>query len=148
MVALPVSPSSSLLPAERPRISANRWTSAAFARSNSLCVSRNLFNAFNRSSGVSYPLIAATSVFAAYLESFANYYSTYAGLASIVTALFYLYIMSLILIFGAELNAAIARTTPRANRRRNEKKELRERRKGMAKAKSLGVDMSPPANDD
>ena len=90
----------------------------------------------------------ATSVFAAYLESFANYYSTYAGLASIVTALFYLYIMSLILIFGAELNAAIARTTPRASRRRNEKKELREQRKGHSKAKDLGVNMSPPANDD
>ena len=67
----------------------------------------------------------ATTVFAAYLESFANYYSTYAGLASIVTAMFYLYIMSLILIFGAEFNAAIARTSPRpAGRRRKRKKRV------------------------
>jgi membrane protein len=84
----------------------------------------------------------ATSIFAAYLKSFANYYSTYAGLASIVTALFYLYIMSLILIFGAELNAAIARTGPRANRRRREKKELK-------RMKKLDLeDLAPPANDD
>jgi len=84
----------------------------------------------------------ATSIFAAYLESFANYVSTYAGLASIVTALFYLYIMSLILIFGAELNAAIARTGPRANRRRREKKELKRMQKLDLE------DLQPPANDD
>jgi len=65
----------------------------------------------------------ATSAFAAYLERFADYVSTYAGLASIVTALFYLYVMSLILIFGAELNAAIARTSPRASRRKEEAAE-------------------------
>lgn len=88
----------------------------------------------------------ATTAFAAYLESFANYISTYAGLASIVTALFYLYIMSLILIFGAELNAAIARTTPRASRRRSEKKERREQRK--AHKNETGVNLEPPANDD
>jgi membrane protein len=65
----------------------------------------------------------ATAAFAKYLEGFANYVSTYAGLASVVTALVYLYIMSLILIFGAELNAAIARTSPRATRRRTEKQK-------------------------
>ncbi len=54
----------------------------------------------------------ATEVFAAYLIRFANYATTYAGLASVVTVIFYLYIMSLILIFGAELNAAIVRTRP------------------------------------
>ncbi|MCW5696245.1 MAG: YihY/virulence factor BrkB family protein [Bauldia sp.] len=76
----------------------------------------------------------ATSAFATYLERFANYVTTYAGLASIVTALFYLYVMSLILIFGAELNAAIARTSPRASRRKDET---------PAPPPSL-----PPANDD
>jgi membrane protein len=80
----------------------------------------------------------ATSVFAAYLETFANYYSTYAGLASIVTSLFYLYIMSLILIFGAEFNAAIARTSPRANRRRTERKEQRDLRKGKRPGDAAG----------
>lgn len=69
----------------------------------------------------------ATISFASYLESFANYVSTYAGLAGIVTALFYLYIMSVILIFGAELNAAIARTSPRATRARTEKTKKRGR---------------------
>lgn len=78
----------------------------------------------------------ATSAFAMYLESFANYVSTYAGLASIVTALFYLYIMSLILIFGAELNAAIARTSPRSIQRRH-KRRLRR-----------AATVVPPANDD
>lgn len=60
----------------------------------------------------------ATTAFATYLERFADYVSTYAGLAGIVTSLFYLYIMSLILIFGAELNAAIARTSPKTVRPR------------------------------
>lgn len=69
----------------------------------------------------------ATISFAAYLEGFANYVSTYAGLAGIVTALFYLYIMSVILIIGAELNAAIARTSPRATRSRAEKPKKRAR---------------------
>lgn len=78
----------------------------------------------------------ATTAFAMYLETFANYVSTYAGLASIVTALFYLYIMSLILIFGAELNAAIARTSPRAVQRRRRRKLRR------------AATPVPPANDD
>ena len=65
----------------------------------------------------------ATTAFAAYLEGFANYISTYAGLASIVTALFYIYIMSLILIFGAEINAATARTSPHASRRHKKTKK-------------------------
>ncbi len=65
----------------------------------------------------------ATAAVAKYLEGFANYVSTYAGLASIVATLFYLYIMSVILIFGAELNAAIARTSPRATRRRTDKEK-------------------------
>ncbi len=54
----------------------------------------------------------ATEIFAAYLVRFANYSTTYAGLASVVTVIFYLYIMSLIMIFGAEFNAAIVRTRP------------------------------------
>jgi len=67
----------------------------------------------------------ATVAFAAYLKGFANYVSTYAGLAGIVTALFYLYIMSVILLIGAELNAAISRTSPRASRGRTLKKKKR-----------------------
>jgi membrane protein len=47
--------------------------------------------------------------FAAYLDSFAAYVTTYAGLASIMVALIFLYILSVIFIIGGELNAAISR---------------------------------------
>jgi membrane protein len=53
-------------------------------------------------------LFAAT-LFASYLQRFANYVTTYAGLASIVIALLFLYIIAAIFILGAELNAAILR---------------------------------------
>ena len=53
--------------------------------------------------------LIAASVFASYLQRFANYVSTYAGLASIVIALFFLYIVAAIFILGAEVNAAILR---------------------------------------
>jgi len=47
--------------------------------------------------------------FGAYLAQFAsNYVTTYAGLASIMTALVFLYSLAAIFIFGAELNQAIA----------------------------------------
>jgi membrane protein len=51
---------------------------------------------------------AVTAVFARYLETFANYTATYAGLATVVVAIFYLWLMAVILIAGAEFNAAIA----------------------------------------
>ena len=51
-------------------------------------------------------IIAATG-FSLYLESFANYSATYAGLAGIMTALIFLYLMGVILIFGAEYNSAL-----------------------------------------
>ena len=53
--------------------------------------------------------IVGSSGFAAYLNSFANYASTYAGLASIIIALVFLYMIAAIFIIGAELNAAIMR---------------------------------------
>ena len=46
--------------------------------------------------------------FTAYLKTFANYAYTYAGLASVVVAIFYLYLLSFILILGGEFNAALA----------------------------------------
>jgi membrane protein len=52
--------------------------------------------------------ISAT-IFGAYIERFSNYVSTYAGLAGVVAALFFLYIIAVVMIFGAEFNAAIAR---------------------------------------
>ncbi|MCK7612509.1 YihY/virulence factor BrkB family protein [Roseibium sediminicola] len=53
--------------------------------------------------------IIAGSAFGAYLASFANYVSTYGGLAGIMTALIFLYICALVFILGGELNAAILR---------------------------------------
>ncbi len=53
--------------------------------------------------------VLGASLFAHYLESFANYVTTYAGLASIMIALVFLYMISAIFILGAEINAAIGR---------------------------------------
>lgn len=53
-------------------------------------------------------LVGAT-IFASYLQRFSTYVSTYAGLASIMIALIFLYIIAAIFILGAELNAAIDR---------------------------------------
>ncbi|MCB1384100.1 MAG: YihY/virulence factor BrkB family protein [Notoacmeibacter sp.] len=53
--------------------------------------------------------IAGSAIFTAYLNNFANYASTYAGLASIIIALVFLYIVAALFIIGAELNAAIMR---------------------------------------
>lgn len=49
----------------------------------------------------------ASIAFAQYLASFANYVSTYAGLASVVVAMVFLYMLSAIFIIGGEVNAAI-----------------------------------------
>jgi membrane protein len=53
-------------------------------------------------------LMAAT-ILAAYLDRVANYVATYAGLASAVTAIFFLYLVALAMILGAELNATLKR---------------------------------------
>ena len=53
--------------------------------------------------------VIAAAIFATYLRRFANYVATYAGLASVITAIFFLYLIAVVLIFGAEFNAALAR---------------------------------------
>lgn len=53
--------------------------------------------------------MVAGAAFGAYLATFANYVSTYGGLAGIMTALVFLYICSMVFILGGELNAAIVR---------------------------------------
>jgi membrane protein len=54
--------------------------------------------------------LAAGVVFGRYLASFSYSYVTYyAGLASVMAALVFLYLVAMIFILGAELNAAIAR---------------------------------------
>ena len=54
--------------------------------------------------------------FAAYLSQFAkNYVTTYAGIASVMIALVFLYALASIFVFGGELNAAICRSTRRGD---------------------------------
>lgn len=62
--------------------------------------------------GVAFTIIlwmASGTLFGFYLRRFADYVSTYAGLAGVFTAIVFLYIVSVVMIFGAELNAAIIR---------------------------------------
>ncbi|HHZ07348.1 MAG TPA: YihY/virulence factor BrkB family protein [Rhizobiales bacterium] len=62
--------------------------------------------------GIAFTLIgwlAGSTLFAAYLERFSSYVSTYAGLASIMVAIVFLYMVSAFFILGGELNAAISR---------------------------------------
>lgn len=51
--------------------------------------------------------MAGALLFSAYLQRFSTYVATYAGLASIMIALIFLYIVAAIFILGAELNASI-----------------------------------------
>ncbi|NTG47148.1 YihY/virulence factor BrkB family protein [Agrobacterium rhizogenes] len=46
-------------------------------------------------------------LFAYYLSTFANYTATYAGLASVMIVLIFLYMLAVIFIMGAEINAAL-----------------------------------------
>ena len=58
--------------------------------------------------------IAFGEAFGAYLSEYLrNYISTYAGLASVMIALVYLYWVALLFVFGGELNAAIMRARQR-----------------------------------
>ncbi len=58
--------------------------------------------------------LAAAIAFSAYLRSFADYVSTYAGMASIVIALVFFYVMAAIFLVGAEINSCLIadRTEP------------------------------------
>jgi membrane protein len=59
--------------------------------------------------------IAFGEAFGAYLSEYLrNYISTYAGLASVMIALVYLYWVGLLFVFGGELNASIVRARERA----------------------------------
>ena len=61
--------------------------------------------------------VAGALMFASYLQEFATYVSTYAGLASIMVALVFLYIIAAVFILGAEINAAILKARARAEMR-------------------------------
>lgn len=53
--------------------------------------------------------LAGSLLFAFYLERFSTYVTTYAGLASMMIAVVFLYILSAIFILGGEFNASIRR---------------------------------------
>jgi membrane protein len=60
--------------------------------------------------GIALTILAWTAgayLFAYYLAEFANYAATYAGLASIMIALVFLYMIGVIFMLGAEINAAL-----------------------------------------
>jgi membrane protein len=62
--------------------------------------------------GISFTMvcwIGGSIGFGAYLQQFADYVSTYAGLAGAMMGLVFLYMLGLIFILGAEINAANAR---------------------------------------
>lgn len=52
--------------------------------------------------------VVCANIFTAYLHSFSDYGATFAGLAGIMVALVFLYLMAVILLIGGELNAALA----------------------------------------
>jgi membrane protein len=53
--------------------------------------------------------LIATWLFRIYLTTFSNMAATYAGLAGVFTAVFFLYTVAALLLFGAEFNAALSR---------------------------------------
>lgn len=61
--------------------------------------------------------VASGTVFGWYLAGYADYVSTYAGLAGVMSALVFLYILAVLLLIGGELNAAILRQRTLAQRR-------------------------------
>ena len=67
--------------------------------------------------------VAGALAFARYLQEFATYVSTYAGLASIMVALVFLYIIAAIFILGAEINAAILKARAASAMRKEKLKE-------------------------
>jgi membrane protein len=79
------------------------------------------------SPGVVLTLVCSLSfatAFGVYLNNFArNYVTTYAGLASFMIALLFLYALSSIFLFGGELNAAICRRSKAEHRRGAESSE-------------------------
>lgn len=52
-------------------------------------------------------ILVGSKLFAFYLSTFANYTALYAGLAGTMVAIFYLYGISILLLFGAEINKVI-----------------------------------------
>ena len=53
-------------------------------------------------------IFIGSKLFAFYLQTFANYTALYAGLGGVMIAIVYLYCLSVLILFGAEINATIS----------------------------------------
>lgn len=53
-------------------------------------------------------IFIGSKLFAFYLQTFANYTALYAGLGGVMIAIVYLYCLSVLILFGAEFNAALS----------------------------------------
>lgn len=60
--------------------------------------------------------IIATLAVSFYLSSFGNYNATYGSLAGVIALLFYLYVSSAILLFGAEVNGVVFKADPQTDK--------------------------------
>lgn len=76
-------------------------------------------------------VIIGSEMFALYLDYNANYTALYAGLASIMVSIFYLYIVSALLIYGAEFNQTLEEMK-RERRQAAEARKYRRRRQRRA----------------
>ncbi|WP_428698618.1 YihY/virulence factor BrkB family protein [Stappia sp.] len=103
------------------RLNLSRYVIASLLTFGGLFAAHALLPAGRRRILDMLPGVAATLVlwlvsgaaFGAWLAGFANYVSTYAGLAGVMTALVFLYLISICFVFGGELNAAILRRRAR-----------------------------------
>ena len=74
-------------------------------------------------------IIFGSEMFALYLDYNANYTALYAGLASIMITIFYLYIVSALLIYGAELNQTLMEMEQEREHARAARRHRRTRRR-------------------
>lgn len=89
--------------------------------------------------------------FAAYLSTFANYAATYAGLASIMIVLIFLYMVGVIFMLGAEFNAALMKyriysvfSRTRKERRRREELSKADKSADVAGQKPIAAKRREP----
>ena len=78
-------------------------------------------------------IILGSELFALYLNYNANYTALYAGLAGIMVSIFYLYIVSALLLYGAEFNHTLEEMR-RERRQAEEARHYRRRRRAPANA--------------
>lgn len=70
--------------------------------------------------------IIATLGFSFYLSNFGNYNATYGSLAGVIVLLLYIYISSMVLLLGAELNAVIFKAHPDAEEENVKQEDVQE----------------------